>query len=297
MPRLRGVSFGLVMSVFDDAFKKLRDSAYWKRQVRAGTKSKEFTLGKEWIEQNRKWSFDEDGFHIHAHLIVAAKWLENRKVNETTGEKYHRELAQNWKRALIKSAAKRGMVLEFNTEDGLPIIDVRLIKNKAAHTGEISLTDAIDETAKYITKPSLLEHLPIEQILEINSYLRGKRMIEPLGEANKRKGKGTPKNSILESDSDNQQEVISFSTDTDTNDTYLVEKETIERCTRLKRECLELIERGAVAEAGALVKRTFEKRRAFRRRHLTLLYPNAEFMTLDGEVFSSEDYEMCNFRE
>ncbi len=297
MPRLRGVSFGLVMSVFDDAFKKLRDSAYWKRQVRAGTKSKEFTLGKEWIEQNRKWSFDEDGFHIHAHLIVAAKWLENRKVNAVTDEKYDRELAQNWKRALIKSAAKHGMVLEFNTEDGLPIIDVRLIKNKAAHTGEISLQDAIDETAKYITKPSLLEHLPIEQILEINSYLRGKRMIEPLGEANKRKGKGTPKNSILESDSDNQQEVISFSTDTDTNDTYLVEKGTIERCTRLKRECLELIERGETDAAAALVKRTFEKRRAFRRRHLTLLYPNAEFMTLDGEVFSSEDYEMCNFRE
>jgi hypothetical protein len=297
MPRLRGVPFGLAMSVFDGAFKKLRDSAYWKRQVRAGTKSKEFTLGKEWIEQNRKWSLDEDGFHIHAHLIVAAKWLENRKVNAVTGEKYDRELAQNWKQALIKSAAKHGMVLEFNTEDGLPIIDVRLIKNKAAHVGEISLKDAIDETAKYITKQSLLEHLPIEQILEINSYLRGKRMIEPLGEANQRKGKGTPKNTILESDSDNQQEIISFSADTDTVDTSVLKKETIERCSRLKRECLELIERGETGEAEALIKRTYEVRRAFRRRHLTLLYPDAEFMTLDGLVFSSEDYMVLDFRE
>jgi hypothetical protein len=297
MPKLRGVPFWLVMSVFDDAFKKLRDSAYWKRQVRAGTKSKEFTLGKEWIEQNRKWSPGEDGFHIHAHLIVAAKWLENRKVNQTTGENYDRELAQNWKRALIKSAAKHGTILEFNTEDGLPIIDVRLIKNKAAHAGEISLKDAIDETAKYITKPSSLEHLPIEQILEINSYLKGKRMIEPLGEANQRKGKATPKNTILETDSDNQQEAILFSADTDTADTYLVEKETIERCSRLKRECLELIERGETGEAEALIKRTYEVRRVFRRRHLTLLYPDAEFMTLDGLVFSSEDYTVLDFRE
>jgi hypothetical protein len=298
MPKLKGYRFALVMKVYDDAFKILRDSAYWKKKIRAGTKSKEFTLGNEWKAEVRPWTLVEDGFHIHAHLIVAAKWLENRKVNETTGEKYYRELAENWKKALVKSANKNRVILEFNTDDGLPIVDVRLIKDKATNSSEISLTDAIAETAKYITKPTSMEHLPIEQIMEITNYLRGKRMIEPLGEANKRKGKVKPKGAVVETDSDSLDHAsISFSEHADANDTSVLEKRTIESCARLKRECLTLIERGDAAAAAALVKRTFEKRRAFRRRHLTLLYPDAEFMTLDGEVFSSEDYEMCNFRE
>jgi hypothetical protein len=189
------------------------------------------------------------------------------------------------------------VILEFNTDDGLPIVDVRLIKNKAANAGEISLTDAIAETAKYITKPTSMEHLPIEQIMEIANYLKGKRMIEPLGEANERKGKAKPRKTVVETDSDSlSPESISISAHADDNDTSVLNKRTIESCARLKKECLTLIERGDVGAAAALVKRTFEKRRAFRRRHLTLLYPDAEFMTLDGEVFSSEDYETVNFR-
>ena len=298
MPKLRGIRFGAAMSLFDDAFKKLRDSVYWKQKVRAGTKSKEFTPGDEWKRERRLWTLADDGFHIHAHLIVAAKWMENRKINEKTGDAYQRELAENWKRGLAKAAANRGMILNFATDDGLPIVDVRLIKNKASNPGEISLTDAIAETAKYITKPNSLEHLPTEQIMEINTYLKGKRMIEPLGEANKRKGKGTPKTAIVEADFDRQSaDAISFKGETDATDTYVLEKQTIESCSRLKKRCLELIERGEVGEAEGVVKRSFEKRRAFRRRQLTFHYPNAEFMTLDGELFSREDYEIGNFRE
>jgi hypothetical protein len=298
MPKLKGCEFALVMKVFDDAFKKLRDSAFWKKKVRAGTKSKEFTLGKEWEKEGRLWTLDGDGFHIHAHLIVAAKWLENRKVNETTGEKYHRELAENWKRALVKSARKFGVILDFNTGDGLPIVDVRLIKDKATNSGEISLTDAIAETAKYITKPTSMEHLPIEQIMQIAGYLKGKRMIEPLGEANRRKGKGTPKSVNVETVSDDPKaETVSINDGDAATDTYVLETETIERFSYVKKKCLKLIESGEVGEAEALLKRTFEKRRAFRRRHLTLLYPDAEFMTLDGEVFCSEDYAGRDFRK
>ena len=142
-----------------------------------------------------------------------------------------------------------------------------------------------------------MEHLPIEQIMEITNYLKGKRMIEPLGEANERKGKAKPRKTVVETNSDSlTSESISISEQTDETDTSVLKKRTIESCARLKRECLELIERGETDAAAALVKRTFEKRRAFRRRHLTFLYPDAEFMTLDGEVFSSEDYEMGNFR-
>jgi hypothetical protein len=300
MPKIKGREFEVVMFIFDAACKKLRDSAFWKKTVRAGVKSKEFTLGDEWIRQSRKWTLDDDGFHIHGHFILAAKWIENRKVNGVTGEKYYRELAEEWKKALVKSAKRYGVVLEFNTEDGLPIVDVRLIKNKGVISeGEISLKDAIAETAKYITKQSALEHLPVDQIMSVNRYLKGKRMIEPLGEANQRKGKGTPKNDVLEPVSDNpNQESISFcKPDTEATDTSVLQEKTIESFSRLKTECLRLIEHGEIAEAGARIGRRFERLRAFRRRQLTWIYPTAEFMTLSGEVFTSEDYETGNFRE
>ncbi len=299
MPKLKGCEFAAVMKVFDDAFKMLRDTRhFWKKKVRAGTKSKEFTLGDEWTRENRNWSRDADGFHVHTHLIVASQWIENRKINRKTGEQYHRELAEEWKNALVKSARKNGVVLDFNTVDGLPIVDVRLIRNKATGVGDISLKDAIAETAKYITKQGVLENLPVDEVMSINRYLRGKRMIEPLGDANQRKGKGTPKSALVEPTSDDKESMPFTGTGDDTaTDTYVLYTKTIETFSHLKRACLTLIRRGETGEAEARIKRAFDKRRAYRRRQLARMYPAAEFMTLDGELFCFDDYDVCNFRE
>ncbi len=299
MPKLKGYEFAAVMKVFDDAFKKLRDTRhFWKKKVRAGTKSKEFTLGDEWTREHRSWSRDADGFHIHAHLIVASQWIENRKINKKTGEKYHRELAEEWKKALVKSARKNGVVLDFNTGDGLPIVDVRLIKSKATDAGEISLKDAIAETAKYITKQDVLENLPADELMSVNRYLKGKRMIDPLGDASKRKGKGTPKSGDVETVSDDKEPMTFTGTGGDVaTDTYVLYTKTIETFSHLKRACLTLIRRGETGEAEARIKRAFEKRRAYRKRQLARMYPAAEFMTLNGELFCFDDYEVCDFRK
>jgi hypothetical protein len=299
MPKLRGYEFAAVMKVFDDACKYLRDTRhFWKKKIRAGTKSKEFTPGDEWERDGRGWTLDADGFHVHAHLIVASQWIENRKINKQTGEKYHRELAEEWKKALVKSARKNGVVLDFNTGDELPIVDVRLIRNKATDAGEISLKDAIAETAKYITKQGVLEILPAEQLISINRYLKGKRMIEPLGDANRRKGKGTPKSGTVETVTGDKEPMTFTGTGDDTaTDTYVLYKKTIETFSHLKRACLTLIKRGEMGEAEARIKRAFEKRRAYRKRQLARMYPVAEFMTLDGELFCFDDYEAGDFRE
>ncbi len=299
MPKLRGCEFAAVMKVFDDAFKYLRDTRhFWKKKIRAATKSKEFTPGDEWEREGRAWTLDDDGFHVHAHLIAASQWIENRKTNKKTGENYYRELAEEWKKALDKSARKNGIVLDFNTGDGLPIVDVRLIKSRAADAGEISLKDAIAETAKYITKQGVLEKLPVEQVMSINRYLKGKRMIEPLGEANQRKGKGTPKSVNVGTVSDDI-EPTSFieAHDDAAADTYVLYTKTIETFSHLKRACLTLIRSGETGEAEARIKRAFEKRRAYRRRQLARMYPAAEFMTLDGELFCFDDYDLSDFRE
>jgi hypothetical protein len=299
MPKLRGCQFADVMKVFDGACKYLRDTRhFWKKKIRAGTKSKEFTLGDEWEREGRGWTLDADGFHVHAHLIVAAKWIENRKINEKTGEKYYRELAEEWKKALVKSARKNGVVLDFNTGDGLPIVDVRLIKSRAMGESEISLKEAIAETAKYITKQGVLEQLPVEQVMSINRYLKGKRMIEPLGEANQRKGKGTPKSGDVGTVTGDKEPMTFIGTGDDAaTDTYVLYTKTIETFSHLKRACLTLIRSGETGEAEARIKRAFEKRRAYRRRQLARMYPAAEFMTLDGELFCFDDYQVSDFRE
>jgi hypothetical protein len=292
MPRLRECYFAKTIKVFDDAFKVLRDSSWWKKKVRAGVKSKEFTLGDEYKRENREWTF-RDGYHVHGHFIVASKWIENRIENAVTGEKYFRELAEHWKIALEKSARKNKVFFEFNTVDSLPLVDVRLITNKGNKSGEISLTDAIAETAKYITKTDALKDLPIDQVLEISTFLKGKRMIEPLGEANARKGKGASEKIVMEPASES--DLIIKAPDAET-DTSVLHTETIERFSRLKRESLELIQDGRIDEARRLIHRTFEKRRAFRRRQLCFYYPTAEFMTLSGESFTLDDYSSYDLR-
>ena len=299
MPKLKGREFAAVMKVFDDAFKMLRDTRhFWKKKIRAGVKSKEFTPGDEWTREHRKWSLDADGYHVHAHLMVASQWIENRKTNKKTGEKYHRELAEEWKKALVKSARKNGVVLDFNTGDRLPIVDVRLIRNKATGAGDISLKDAIAETAKYITKQGVLEILPVDEVMSVNRYLKNKRMIEPLGDANKRKGKGKPKSAPAEPTADSRQPMTFTGTDDDAAaDTYVLYTKTIETFSHLKRACLTLIRRGETGEAEARIKRAFDKRRAYRKRQLARMYPAAEFMTLNGELFCFDDYELCDFRE
>jgi hypothetical protein len=299
MPKLKGCEFAAVMKVFDDAFKMLRDTRhFWKKKIRAGVKSKEFTPGDEWMREHRKWSLDADGYHVHAHLMVASQWIENRKTNKKTGEKYHRELAEEWKKALVKSARKNGVVLDFNTGDGLPIVDVRLIRNKATGAGDISLKDAIAETAKYITKQGVLEILPVDEVMSVNRYLKNKRMIEPLGDANRRKGKGTPKSVTVGTVSDDTEPMRLTQTDDDAaTDTYVLYTKTIETFSHLKRACLALIRGGETGEAEARIKRAFDKRRAYRKRQLARMYPAAEFMTLNGELFCFDDYEVCDFRE
>jgi hypothetical protein len=299
MPKLKGREFGDVMKVFDDACKYLRDTRhFWKKKIRAGVKSKEFTPGDEWTREHRNWSLVADGYHVHAHLMVASQWIENRKTNKKTGEKYHRELAEEWKKALVKSARKNDVVLDFNTGDGLPIVDVRLIKSRAAGAGEISLKDAIAETAKYITKQGVLEILPADEVMSVNRYLKNKRMIEPLGDANRRKGKGTPKSVNVETVSDDKEPMTFVQTDADAaTDTYVLYTKTIETFSHLKRACLTLIRRGETGEAEARIKRAFDKRRAYRKRQLARMYPAAEFMTLNGELFCFDDYELSDFRE
>jgi hypothetical protein len=180
----------------------------------------------------------------------------------------------------------------------LPIVDVRLIKSKATDAGEISLKDAIAETAKYITKQDVLEILPADELMSVNRYLKNKRMIEPLGDASKRKGKGKPKSAPVEPTADSREPMTFTGTGGDAaTDTYVLYTKTIETFSHLKRACLTLIRRGETGEAEARIKRAFDKRRAYRKRQLARMYPAAEFMTLNGELFCFDDYEVCDFRK
>ena len=254
MPQLRGCSFAQTAKVYDDALVNLRNNKKFWKKIRAGVRSREFTNGNKIERQKtkREWTLD-DGYHYHTHWIVLSTWLENRKG-------HYREFAELWKVALEKSAKANGVVLEFDTEDGLPIIDIRLIVDRrdVDNDAEISLEKAIQETAKYITKQDSLGELPVDQLIEISEFLRGKRMIEPLGEANQRKGSRTPKKaeSAEVSNADNE---ISFSQHANAaNDTtYVLETTTIEKNNSFKKKCLAVIQDGKIDEARRLIQLAF----------------------------------------
>jgi Replication protein len=294
MPILRGLGFALTNKIMDDAFKFLRDDKFWREKVRAGVKSKEFTLGEVWINENREWTPD-DGYHVHLHLIVASTWIENRKINKKTGEAYYRDLAEAWRKALLKSAKKNNVTMEFQTEDDLPIVDVRLIKNRADsnNQGEISLHKAIQETAKYITKQETFHNLPIEQISEINAFLKGKRMIEPLGVANARQGSKTRENGISGAVLAEPENKLNFTENIEDEDaTSVLNNKTIEKFSMVKRNAIQLIKQGNIAEARRIIHQAFERTRAFRRRQLARQHPTAVFITLSGETWCLDDYQM-----
>jgi hypothetical protein len=270
MPRLRGFDFIETKAVFDDALRRFRQSLIFKNNVRGGIKSEEFTLGKEFEDERREWSQD-DGFHIHAHFVLCSRWLSWLETGET------------WKKCLQSSADRFGIQIHFKTAHGRPVVHLRHVTAKGKGKDSITFADAVTEATKYVTKGSNFEKLPASELLKIESALRGRRLLESLGEANQRKGS----------------ETVTLSTGFITSDNEPTEKETTNAGERhhldtqntieslnLRKRCLKLIRAGEIEAFRRLVSHEFEKRRAFRRRHLAMTFPDAEFFTLDGEVFS-----------
>ncbi len=209
--------------------------------------------------------------HAHIHILAWSGW-----INQT-------ELSAAWTDCVEKACAEIGVQCLVNTSSGRMIVDIRLTKKKATGRGTIAVEDALQEVCKYLTKGSDFDKLPIDELSRIEKVLQNRQMVGSYGECNARKGKAE----LSKTDEINSKRKVFTSLDTPN----IIDGEKLET----QRENLvqigkSLILNGQRAEFQRLLKRKMQERRAFRKRQLALMYPNARFCTLAGAVWSADDY-------
>lgn len=180
MPTLAGCGLPKTLEVFGCAWKLLRKREWWREHVRAGVKGEEFTLGdpKRLRREQREWDAERDGYHVHAHVLVVSEWIEWVRLGE------------EWTSCLEQASRRAGVALQIGTAHGRAVVDVRLVvarKNGNARN-VVTEANAVEEVCKYITKAEAWLKLPDDQLCEVARALRGRRMVELLGELNRRHG-------------------------------------------------------------------------------------------------------------
>ncbi len=178
MPTIKGVGLEKTFEIFDDAWRRFRKCAWWRKRVRGGCKGEEFTLGdkKRLEDEHRAWDFELDGYHVHAHILVWSEWL------------VWTELGEQWAIFLERAAKKKGVEMKFATSHGRPVVDIRLVTHKKRSKGTVSHQGAVYETCKYLVKGVEFAKVPAAQLVDVERTLRNRRMVELLGKCNNRKG-------------------------------------------------------------------------------------------------------------
>jgi hypothetical protein len=255
-------------------------------KVRGGVRGVEFTLGDQrcdkhirlkakWKDCRRScadcrafvWVFDTHGYHFHAHYILWSKKLD------------WEELGEAWTKSLQATAEEFGVELVIGTKHGRAIVDVVKVTERGNRRDSISETGAIDEATKYITKGSDFEKIPETELVEINNALAGRRMIEPLGEANTRKGStAARKDAAGQKHNLDEPVIVESSPFTDEYDSQL---------ESLRKYGARMIRAGKRARWLETLRQVYAARADYRKVQLAEMYPDAKFITLAGESFSS----------
>ncbi len=160
------------LQVVTRAWRLFSKREWWRDIVAGGIKGVEFTLGndRKLQEENREWSPETDGYHVHMHLLVLSRWVEWKRLRE------------EWSTCLKTAWREFGIDDGINTRDGLAVCDVRLVVSGKGHGRDtISVEGAILEVAKYVTKSESWDKIPVGQLVEVASLDRWPRMFEVLG--------------------------------------------------------------------------------------------------------------------
>lgn len=179
MPRIHGKSQLEEVKRLQAAWALFRKRDYWKALAHGGMKGVEDAI-------------DADGSHVHAHVLILSRFFQRD------------ELREEWRECV--DAATRQVYGFGLSEDAVAVVDIRTVTRRAG-TGRpdrCSLDEALDETTKYVTKPSDFLNpdengrtVPRETLLEICRVPRWPRMFELLGKARLRLKKGRSSGSKL----------------------------------------------------------------------------------------------------
>jgi hypothetical protein len=253
MPNLE-TSFERTIEVLDAAIVLLKKRKWFKKNFRAGVQAIETTIG------------EREHFHSHCHILALAKWI------------VWTELGEQWTQCVEAACRKFDVPLKIETSHGRLVVDVRLVVAKSRDARKtISLDDAIQETCKYIVKGSDYEKVPIENLCEMESVLRGRKMIRTFGECSQPASADGQESTF--------EDAATYVHTTDTTDgtqPAAAQKLKVETLVELGTR---LITEGRRDEWLLILRKKMSERRAFRRKQLLEMYPMAIFWTLDGKSF------------
>jgi hypothetical protein len=159
LPKIVGVDCGNIIKLVQRAWALLRKRRWWLRLVRAGIKAVDFALSNEktLAAESRDWDPQEDGYHVHLHLVVLSELIP------------WQALGDEWTTCLEHA----GLIKPINTLHGRVVVDVRPVACPA---------EALGKLATYITKTESLRKISSAELYGVQRALKGQRTIELLGE-------------------------------------------------------------------------------------------------------------------
>lgn len=143
----QGIGLLEARKLFNDAWEVFRKRKWFRTTIKGGCKSEEFTLTKQ-------------GYHYHGHVLVRSKYIS------------YSSFRHFWTESLKHSFRKNGRQLTIKTADYMAMAN-----SKRVH----SLSNAIKEVAKYITKTDTWKNIPKSDLLDICRIRRFPRMFEFFG--------------------------------------------------------------------------------------------------------------------
>ncbi len=258
-PTLIGVSLKDTFAVADYAWSLFRKRKVFVDNIYGAVIAEEFTLGESYKVQNRVWSADKDGYHAHRHLIAFGKWLDAE------------QLKVDWTECLELAGARFGHRLNFNTANGLAVVNRQTVWSD---------DKAVDELGKYICKSCIFDELPASEIIQVEQALQRKRMLQTFGECNKRVGTKA---------ADAHLDTTSVIDGKESQKVVTVNENKVKK-NYLKATFQEKLESGGLEHARIYLRKELAKRRKWRIDNFLERFPAALVTDLSGNQFKGSEY-------
>ncbi len=289
LPTAKGVGLLRSYDIFKTAWQLFRKREFWRSRVGGGI-------------MRIEWTPNADGFHVHAHLVVAAKWMK------------FEELRAEWTECVASAWKTLDIDQSINTPSGLAIVNIKVTRVNPNRSCGDHMESAINEAVKYVTKPSNYFDLADRDLLDITSAslerARLPRSFEVIGRARQsaaeksdNAGASTFLDKTILSDG-----LCSFPDPSEMN--LSDGSRSFPDPSEWTRDRVAGIPLADILYAASQYKRRealfhfprwlwqlftdrkIESERQYRREMLAFRYPHAEFATLDGELWQGASAEV-----
>jgi hypothetical protein len=181
------------------------------------------------------------------------------------------QLKVDWTECLELAGARFGYRLNFNTANGLAVVNRQTVWSD---------DKAVDELGKYICKSSTFDELPASEIIQVEQALLGKRMLQTFGKCNKRVGTRA---------GDLHLDTTSVIDGKQSSNVVMTNENKVKK-NYLKDNFRAKLEAGGLERARIYLRKELAKRRQWRVNEFLERFPGALVTDLSGNQFKGVEY-------